>query len=97
VALGADGSRHFNLVVREVGTDSLVFDSDQAYQPSEGLTLEFTLEGVLIRLDTTVRRSARTLNVEMPYATTVDFDDPGEEYLSAVSQMNMVDDKAWWD
>src|SRR5438105_4666288 len=73
-----DGSPGPEIVVREVGNDSLVFDSDKGYQPSEGLTLEFNLEGRKLHVQGTARRTARTLAMEMPFATTVDLVEPGE-------------------
>jgi hypothetical protein len=97
VVLGVDGSRMHSIIVREVGTDSLVFDSDHTYQPGERLSLEFTLEEKKLRVEATVRRTARTLSMEMCFATTVDFEDPGEVYISVVTGINPVDEKTWWD
>ncbi len=85
------------MIVREVGTDSLVFDSDNTYLPNDAVVLDFEMEGHKFKLETTVRRTARTLAMEMCFATTVDLTNPGEEYISTVTQMNPVDEKAWWD
>ena len=95
--LGPDGSRLQEIIVREIGTDSLVFDSELVFQPSEGLILEFELEGKTFRLGATARRTARTLGMDLAFATTVDLNEPGEEYVVTVSSMNPVDEKAWWD
>ena len=95
--LGPDGAAREHILVREVANESLVFDSDNVHDPSEGVILEFTLEGQALHLDGTVRRTARTLGMEMAFATTVDLNEPGEEYLTALTAMNPMDDKEWWD
>src|SRR5688500_5024324 len=95
--LDSDGGPGIDMIVREVGTESLVFDSDNAYRPGETIVLEFELERRRLRLDATVQRTARTLAIEMCFATTVELKNPGEDVLTTVTQMNPVDEKAWWD
>jgi len=95
--VASDGGPGADMIVREVGTDSLVFDSDNTYLSNDAVVLEFEMEGQKFKLATTARKTARTLGMEMCFATTVDLTDPGDAYISTVTQMNPVDEKAWWD
>ena len=96
-AIGPSGPPAHEIMVREVGTESLIFDSDFNYQPSEGVALVFTLNGKRLLLVGMVKRSARTLGTELGFATTIDLIEPDPEYLDVINGMNPVDDKEWWD
>ena len=95
--IGAGGPAAHEIIVREVGTDSLIFDSDVNYQTGDGVALDFVLEGKRILLEGTVKRSARTLGTELGFATTLELVEPDPAYIEVITAMNPVDDKEWWD